>query len=146
MSSQVSLIPTSVPIPIKEDVLKNIVEKAKDWALMNGAGMRSKTNFSKDSLQFAPFVLFPSIFPRKEFTKAIELQPILNELMHRVAHDRMFLTEALKETVQVDQFTGSLFKIYETVHDEGISQVYIFYTYFCSTLYYAKLPCGNIVL
>ncbi|KRT82122.1 hypothetical protein AMK59_3369, partial [Oryctes borbonicus] len=96
--------------------------KARDWALMHGAAMRSKTNFSKDSLNFAPFVLLPSAFPRKEFYKAVELQQILNELMHRVAHNREFLTESLRETIQVDEFTGNLFKIYETVQDEGITQ------------------------
>ncbi|KAI4466777.1 glutathione synthetase [Holotrichia oblita] len=42
--------------------------------------------------------------------------------MHRVAHNREFLTKSLKETIQVDEFTGNLFKIYETVQDEGVIQ------------------------
>lgn len=55
--------------------------------------------------------------------KAVELQVTLNELMHSVAHDEAFLRETLKNTIQVDAFTGSLFEIYETVLKEGISQV-----------------------
>jgi glutathione synthase len=58
--------------------------------------MRSKSNFSKDSLQFAPFVLLPSAFPQKEFNKAVEIQTVLNELVHNVAHDYEFLSSSLR--------------------------------------------------
>jgi Eukaryotic glutathione synthase, ATP binding domain. len=58
--------------------------------------MRSKANFSKDYLQFAPFVLLPSTFPRKEFDKAVKIQIILNEVVHKVAHDYEFLSSSLK--------------------------------------------------
>ncbi|KAI4466782.1 glutathione synthetase [Holotrichia oblita] len=122
MAVEIPRLPCTLPLPLSEDVLVELVDKTKDWALMHGAAMRSKSNFSKDSLNFAPFVLLPSAFPRKEFYKAVELQQILNELMHRVAHNREFLTKSLKETIQVDEFTGNLFKIYETVQDEGVIQ------------------------
>ncbi|KAK9873866.1 hypothetical protein WA026_002223 [Henosepilachna vigintioctopunctata] len=115
-------LPTAVPLPITEEHLREIVAKTKDWALMHGAAMRSKKHFSEDGVVFAPFVLIPSCFPRSEFNKAVALQPVLNELMHRVAHDQLFLTDSLKETIQVDEFTGNLFKIYETVQNEGVTQ------------------------
>ena len=51
---------------------------------MLGICMRQKDKFDRDALHFAPFVLFPTPFPRDEFNKAVELQPILNELMHKV--------------------------------------------------------------
>jgi hypothetical protein len=51
---------------------------------MSGICMRQKDKFDRDALHFAPFVLFPTPFPRDEFNKAVELQPILNELMHQV--------------------------------------------------------------
>lgn len=123
MAKEVRYIESDLPTEIPADELQEVVEKAKDWALMHGAAMRSKSNFSRDSLQFAPFILLPSPFPRKEFLKAVELQTVLNELTHRVAHSREFLTRSLKEAVQVDEFTGNLFKIYETVQDEGVTQV-----------------------
>lgn len=123
MAKEVRRIESDIPSTIPEENLKDIVEKAKDWALMHGAAMRSKSNFSPDILQFAPFILLPSPFPRKEFIKAVELQTVLNELMHRVAHNREFLTNSLREAVQVDEFSGHLFKIYETVQDEGVTQV-----------------------
>lgn len=40
-----------IPFPIDEATLNDVVQKAKDWALMHGAAMRSKANFSEDSLQ-----------------------------------------------------------------------------------------------
>lgn len=58
--------------------------------------MRSKTNFSKDNLYFAPFALLPSRFPRQEFERAVHIQTIINELIHRVAHNHEFLEETLK--------------------------------------------------
>jgi len=64
---------------------------------ITGACMRSKNNFNPDILQFAPFVLLPSTFPRKEFERAVAIQPILNELMHKVAHDYDFLLSSLKK-------------------------------------------------
>ncbi|CAH2242986.1 jg13429 [Pararge aegeria aegeria] len=70
----------------------------------------------------APFVLLPSPFPQTEFNKAVELQPILNELMHKVAHDDEFLTRTLQNALQVDEFTASLFDIWVKVRDEGMAQ------------------------
>lgn len=112
-----------IELPIESSLLREIVEKTKDWCLMHGACMRNKLKYDEDSLRFAPFVLIPTPFPREQFNRAVNLQVPLNELMHKVAHDRLFLTECLKDTVQVDEFTGNLFKIYETVCEEGITQV-----------------------
>ncbi|XP_049833687.1 glutathione synthetase-like isoform X2 [Schistocerca gregaria] len=111
-----------VQLPLDEKTLKEVVTSARDWALMHGACMRSKANYNEDILQFAPFALLPSVFPRKEFERAVNIQPILNELMHKVAHDHEFLTSSLKSTIEVDEFTGNMFKIYETVYNEGFAQ------------------------
>ncbi|XP_046386680.1 glutathione synthetase-like isoform X2 [Ischnura elegans] len=111
-----------IPLPLEDSVLEDLVDKAKDWAIMNGAGMRSKLKFSKNELHFAPFMLLPSTFPKREFEKAVAIQPILNELMHKVAHSYEFLSESLKSTIEVDDFTKRLFQIYETVRKEGFTQ------------------------
>lgn len=123
MAQQQSYLPEVVPLPLPDDVLTDIVEKSKDWCLMHGAAMRPKSNYSEDSITFAPFTLLPSPFPRREFAKAVRIQTILNELVHRCANDRAFLTECLRDAIQVDEFTGGLFKIYETVQTEGVAQV-----------------------
>jgi len=113
-------LPISLNLPKKE--LEELIDTAKDWALMNGMCLRSKINFNRDTLQFAPFALLPSPFPRKEFHNACDIQIILNLLIHRVAHDYDFLKETLQEIIKVDDFTKHLFDIYETVHKEGAAQ------------------------
>ncbi|XP_017111649.1 glutathione synthetase-like isoform X1 [Drosophila elegans] len=111
-----------IRLPLPEDELLEVTTKAKDYAIMHGAAMRSKTAFSPDSLNFAPFVLVPSSFPRKEFEKAVALQPIINRLMHNVAHDEEFITTTLAETIKVDEFTANLFNIYRKVLAHGFTQ------------------------
>eukprot|EP00088_Acartia_fossae_P025270 TRINITY_DN2609_c0_g1_i4.p1 TRINITY_DN2609_c0_g1~~TRINITY_DN2609_c0_g1_i4.p1 ORF type:complete len:486 (+),score=130.91 TRINITY_DN2609_c0_g1_i4:292-1749(+) len=106
-------------LDIPKDELTDLVEKAKDYALMHGICMRRKDQFDRDALHFAPFVLFPSSFPRNEFNKALRLQTVLNELMHKVAHDDEFLTDSLKNTIKVDMFTKRLFDIYTKIKDQG---------------------------
>eukprot|EP00092_Neocalanus_flemingeri_P069964 GFUD01085827.1.p1 GENE.GFUD01085827.1~~GFUD01085827.1.p1 ORF type:complete len:481 (+),score=152.43 GFUD01085827.1:71-1513(+) len=108
-----------IPLPIPDDQLEDLVDKAKDYALMHGICMRQKDNFDRDALHFAPFVLFPTPFPRDEYRKSVELQTVLNELMHKVAHDYDFLKETLNHTIKVDEFTGRLWNIYETIMGEG---------------------------
>ncbi|ODN05249.1 Glutathione synthetase [Orchesella cincta] len=111
-----------IPLPLEQEVLDDVVDKARDWALMHGVGMRRKDNFSKDSLSFAPFLLLPSTFPRTEFERSLRLQTVLNELVHRVAHDYEFLHQSLSNACKVDEFTRRLFEIYEAVRKEGGAQ------------------------
>ena len=85
--------------------------------------MRQKKAYDRDALHFAPFLLLPSPFPKKEFELGMNLQPVLNVLMHKVAHDYEFLKETLKETIKVDDFTRRLFEIYEQMRKEGYAQV-----------------------
>ena len=54
------------------------------------------------------------------------MQTVLNELIHNVAHDVEFLRETLASTIKVDDFTASLFKIFETIQSEGAAQVRLF--------------------
>ncbi|XP_035910064.1 glutathione synthetase-like isoform X1 [Anopheles stephensi] len=122
MCATTKMLQSCISLPLDEPQLLDVVEKAKDWAIMHGAAMRSKQNFDQDALLFAPFILTPSSFPRKEFQKAVELQPLLNELIHSVAHDSQFLLTTLSSTEKVDEFTRSLITIYRTVLDEGIAQ------------------------
>lgn len=114
--------------------------------------MRSKECFNKNQVQVLPFTLLPSSFPRKNFEKAKSIQILLNELIHKVAHNDNFLRKSLKRyiklkmmfkvfnihrfttmisllfsfffsTINADPFTAKLFEIYETIYDEGYNQV-----------------------
>ncbi|XP_052120485.1 glutathione synthetase isoform X1 [Frankliniella occidentalis] len=113
---------TCIPLPIEQEELETLVSKAKDWALMHGAGMRPMDAYDPDGMRFAPFVLLPSTFPKSEFDRAVQLQIVINELFHKVAHNHEFLVESLKSTLEVDPFTAKLFSLYETIRREGTAQ------------------------
>lgn len=72
-------------------------------------------------MKFAPFISLPTHFPRREFEKAVRLQPILNELMHAVAHDTDFLRETLANTIKADELIRNLFNIHERISAENDS-------------------------
>ena len=44
------MLESCIQYPIDDKTLLEVVPKAKDWALMHGAAMRSKNNFSPDAL------------------------------------------------------------------------------------------------
>ena len=71
--------------------------------------MRRKDQFDRDALHFAPFVLFPTSFPRDEFYKSVKLQQVLNELMHKV----LFVEELLyMYCISVGWFVTHVFFIF----------------------------------
>lgn len=45
-----SYLPTTISLPLNEKELREIIPKAKDWAMMHGASIRQKTNYSDDFL------------------------------------------------------------------------------------------------
>ncbi|KAI0374958.1 glutathione synthase [Pilatotrama ljubarskyi] len=77
------------------------------------------------SVIHAPLALFPSPFPRKQFELARRLQRTYNVLYARVAMDEDFLDRAMGAEVgvgRVDQFTGHLWRIWNRLRDQGITQ------------------------
>ncbi len=46
-----SVLPVAVELPIENNMLVDLIQKAKDFALMHGAGMRSKINYSPDEME-----------------------------------------------------------------------------------------------
>jgi len=103
--------------------LEDLVEIAKHWALINGMykclqifqldvhrrytdvyniclglSQRStnRARYCKDAVEFVPFTLLPSPFPKSEYEKIFKIQPLINKLMHKAVHDHEFLTNALK--------------------------------------------------
>ncbi|XP_063982478.1 glutathione synthetase-like [Diachasmimorpha longicaudata] len=111
-----------VDVPLTDDRLEEVVDKAKDFALMNGLCMHWKQNFDRNRVQIAKFTLLPTAFPAREFSKAKDIQPIVNKLIHKVAYDHEFLVGALERTIEADELTSELFKIYKIVHQEGFAQ------------------------
>jgi len=112
-----------IHFPITKELTNTLVYHAKDHALAMGITMRQKEDaFSQEKVTYPPITLLASPVPRHCFLSAERIQIDFNSLMHHVAHDYDFLRECLKDTVKVDEFTRSLWDIYETVKAEGIAQ------------------------
>lgn len=47
----IPVLPPCIPFPIPAEQLEDVVSKAKDWALMHGAGMRAKDTYNSSTMQ-----------------------------------------------------------------------------------------------
>jgi glutathione synthase len=79
-------LPSPFP-PLSEEHLASLHEYAADWCLSHGVVVRG-TGLS--ALQ-APITLLPSSYPRKAFDSALSIQPLFNELVHKVANNAEWL-------------------------------------------------------
>ncbi|KAL1418464.1 hypothetical protein MTO96_005710 [Rhipicephalus appendiculatus] len=104
-----------------ENVRKRAVQDAKEYAISHGVCMKSKSP-EPDSYTFVPFCLLPSPYPRKAFQQVKALQEDINLLIHRVAHDYSFLRDCLQSTIETDEFTASIFNIYQKVWEAEFPQ------------------------
>ncbi|EDO33034.1 predicted protein [Nematostella vectensis] len=102
------------------DDVQNLAGSAADFLMGNGVLYRSKS--SADQVEHAPFMLFPTPYPRKLFDQAKAVQKDFNELVHKVSLDHEFLKESLQSTMAVDKFMGRIYEMYEQIRKEGIAQ------------------------
>ena len=63
--------------------------------------------------------LFPVLLLEQPLQTVLNFQPHINLLMHRIAHDKPFLTSTLQGAASVDPFTRSLLNIYQQVNVEN---------------------------
>lgn len=77
--------------------VKELAKKATDYAFGNGIIMKSRK--VPDSIEHAPFMLFPTPLPRKLFDQAKAVQKDFNILVHKVSLDHDFLKESLQGLV-----------------------------------------------
>lgn len=98
------------------------VEELEQWSLSHGLIMYPE-NYQGYSGDLAPVTLFPTPFPKKEFTKALEVQKAFNELYSKVADDETFMAAAMEDLIESDRdFSGRLWKTYLKAKEVGIVQ------------------------
>ncbi|XP_032456942.1 glutathione synthetase-like [Nasonia vitripennis] len=103
----------------------DVVKAAKDWALVNGLVARTSNKLEEcptDRVEFVPFTLYPTEFPRSAYESVVSIQPLVNQLMLKVSRDGDFLKETLSEAGKVDDFTGRLLELHDIVQREGCVQ------------------------
>ncbi|XP_021354308.1 glutathione synthetase-like [Mizuhopecten yessoensis] len=110
-------------ISLNEKKIQEIIKKTKEHALLHGVLMRTaESPGNSETVQYAPFTLFPSLVPREALAKVKAIQPHFNKLMHMVAHDFEFLEKCLSNVVKVDDFNKRLWDILQVVTEEGVTQ------------------------
>lgn len=76
-----------------------LLSQAVDWALSNGLVIRPPPTQTSPapsgSAVHAPFSLYPSLFPSSAFTLAVQLQPLFNKLVDRLARDHAFISDIM---------------------------------------------------
>jgi hypothetical protein len=98
MTSATIYPPTKTPQELSE-----LVVVAIDWALAHGLVVRPslEKDFSKAAAvtTHAPFALYPTPFPRKEFEQAKKLQQPWNTLIHKMSQDDNLIEETMETYV-----------------------------------------------
>ncbi|KAE8152057.1 hypothetical protein BDV25DRAFT_151689 [Aspergillus avenaceus] len=66
--------------------------------------------------------VFPTLFPREQFERAHELQPIYNELYCAVAEDEEWIFDTIQPLLPIDPLAAALWEIYTQVKQMGHAQ------------------------
>ena len=121
--------PPSLPV----EQLDYLTVQATTYALAHGLIYLPPTNGQPvppvpASAIHAPFALFPTPFPKALFQRAQRLQRIYNILYARIASDDAFLDKILSADTavgRVDEFVGSLWRIWKRLQGDRLPQVSI---------------------
>jgi len=79
----------------------------------------AKNDKGEDGIRLGSITCVPSLYPKSIYEEALALQPLYNELYHKISHDHQYMKQALSSAVAGDEFTARLWKTYETVYHEG---------------------------
>ena len=81
-------------IKLSNDEISSLANYAKDYANTNGIVMRNSEY--KHLTNFAPFMLFPSPFPKYLYEEAMLVQKDFHELVYKASLDHDFIEDSLK--------------------------------------------------
>lgn len=91
------------PPKLSTETLDEVLLSAIDWALAHGLVIRpslEKTVHKNNAAVIhAPFTLYPTPFPRKEFEKAKALQQPWNTLIHKLSQDDNLIHDTMTKYV-----------------------------------------------
>ncbi|KAG7877075.1 hypothetical protein KL935_005025 [Ogataea polymorpha] len=92
--------------------LDDLVEKLTHYAISNGLVIYPP-GFKAYQPSVAPVTLYPTPFPRAQFSKGIAISTKFNELYSRVVVDKSWLKQVIADLSKYDRnFTGMLHKTY----------------------------------
>ncbi|XP_033113842.1 glutathione synthetase-like isoform X2 [Anneissia japonica] len=104
----------------ENDRLDEVIQKAKDFALTHGLIKPLEAGAVSSAVTHISFLLAPLPIPRHLFEKMQRVQLDFNKLMYNVSQDYEFICNALKSSLNYDEFTRDLVEIYHKVHQKKI--------------------------
>lgn len=111
------------PPSLTENEVRALVVEGTTYALAHGlAYLPLDFDGTPMSAIHAPFTLVPTLFPKRLFDRAIDLQPVYNRLYSRIASHTVLLDSVLGDQTgvgRVDHFTGRLWKGWKDLRDQG---------------------------
>nr|OQO20522.1 hypothetical protein B0A51_13210 [Rachicladosporium sp. CCFEE 5018] len=106
-----------------------LLTNLKDWSITHGLAVRPTSSYVAEDLDparalatTAPATLFPSLFPRSCFEQARAVSQAYSELYSAIAADEEWLSEIVKELLEIDDFIEKLWKVHLAVKKEGYAQ------------------------
>ncbi|KAH8704949.1 glutathione synthetase [Talaromyces proteolyticus] len=108
-----SVIPDDLPPSIVESIITQI----KDYQANHGSLIKVIGSETENSVLLHPIgvSVFPTLFPRKLFDTAIELQHIYNELYCKVAEDEEWLSTTTRALRKQEPLIDALWTVHEEV-------------------------------
>lgn len=112
------------PPDLSETQLDALITEAKDWQLTHGSLLKLVLREQENTVPAVPIgvALFPTLFPRRLFAEAADLQQCFNQLYMAIAEDDAWLEQALGSLIESDHLVKTLWRIHCQVRSEGFAQ------------------------
>ncbi|CAG7966205.1 unnamed protein product [Penicillium olsonii] len=101
-------------VPSDEQMLA-LLSQIQDWQINHGSLLKNLESQTEHSVFSYPVgvSVYPTPFPKSQFRKAMDLQPVYNELYMAVAGDEEWLYNATKELIPTEPLANALWGIHE---------------------------------
>lgn len=112
-------------IPEPSDAqISALIALIKDWQINHGSLLKLVKSEQEHSVLSYPVgvSVFPTAFPRIQFNRAVDLQPIYNELYATIAMNEDWLYERTKDLITVEPLARALWEIYQEAQMAGLAQ------------------------
>jgi glutathione synthetase len=105
------------PEDLPEATIESIIAHIKDYQANHGSLIKVIGSETEHSVRLHPVgvSVFPTLFPRKLFDEAVELQRIYNKLYCKVAEDVQWLQEVTSPLRDTEPLIDALWTVYEEV-------------------------------
>jgi glutathione synthase len=110
--------------PSEEQILA-LLGQIQDWQINHGSLLKLVKSQTERSVLSYPVgvTVFPSVFPRSQFYRAMDLQPIYNELYATIAGNEEWLYNATKDLIPTEPLADALWDIHQQAKRAGPIQM-----------------------